>query len=127
MIHLDTSFLIKALRAGSAESRRLGAWARAEETIVMSAVAWTEFLCGPLDQRTVSLAAVLVDQRLDYTIEMSTVAARLFNGTGRRRGTMTDCMIAAAAITESAAIATGNARDFSKFEEYGLALALALA
>ena len=123
MIHVDTSFLIDALTGGSPAASKLDAWVAADQIIAMSAVAWTEFLCGPLDGRTASLAAVLVDRRLDYTVEMTTVAARLFNGTGRRRGTLTDCMIAAAAIAESTPIATGNPRDFSKFEEYGLALA----
>jgi len=89
----------------------------------MSSVAWTEFLCGPLDARAASLAATLVDRRLDFTTEMAEVAARLFNLTGRRRNSMTDCMIAAAAIAEDTAIATGNPRDFSRFEEHGLALA----
>ena len=76
MIHLDASFLIEALRAGSPQSARLEAWARANETIAMRAVAWTEFLCGPLDATTASLATMIGDK--DYTVEMATVAARLF-------------------------------------------------
>ena len=123
MIHLDTSFLIRGLRAGSPESERLTAWAQADETIAMSAVAWTEFLCGPLDAGTASLAAVIVDRRVHYTDEMATVAARLFNDTGRRRNSLTDCMIAATAIAEGIAVATSNRRDFSRFEVFGLALA----
>ena len=123
MIHLDTSFLIRALIPDSPESERLGAWARKNETITISSVAWAEFLCGPLDARAVSVAATLVDRRLDFTVGMAEVAARLFNRTGRRRNSMTDCMIAAAAITEDTAIATNDIRDFSRFEEHGLALA----
>ena len=93
------------------------------ETFAMSAIAWTEFLCGPLDATAVSLAAVIVDHRLDYTAEMAAVASQLFNTTGRRRNSLADCMIAAAAIAEGAPIATSNPRDFSRFEEYGLAVA----
>ena len=94
-----------------------------DEKIVVSAVAWTEFLCGPLDERAASLAARLVDRWVDYTVEMTAIAARLFNNTGRRRGSLPDCMIAAAAIAEDTAIATGNRRDFARFEQYGLTLA----
>ena len=122
MIHLDTSFLIRALLPGSPQREQLRTWAGANETITMSSVAWTEFLCGPLDARAASLAATLVDRRLDFTTEMAEVAVRLFNLTGRRRNSMTDCMIAAAAIAEDTAIATSNLRDFSRFEEHGLAL-----
>ena len=122
MIHLDTNFLIGALQAGSPESEKLERWARANETITMSAVAWTEFLCGPLDAGAASVAATLVDRRLDFTVEMAEVAARLFNRTGRRRNSITDCMIAAAAIAEDTGIATSDLQDFSRFEQYGLML-----
>ena len=36
---------------------------------------------------------------------------------------MVDCMIAATAIAEEAAVAAGNPDDFSRFEAFGLALA----
>lgn len=120
MIHFDTSFLIRALQAGSPESGRIEAWTKANETFAMSAIAWTEFLCGPLDETAVSLATVIVDHRPDYTAEMAALAAELFNSTGRRRSSLADCMIAAAAISEGAPIATSNPRDFARFETHGL-------
>ena len=123
MIHFDTSFLIRSLLAGSPESERLETWTRANETFAMSAIAWTEFLCGPLDATAVSLATVVVERRLDYTVEAADIAVRLFNRTGRRRNSLTDCMIAATAIAEDAPIATSNPRDFSRFEAHGLAVA----
>ena len=41
---------------------------------------------------------------------------------GGRRGSLIDCMIAAAAIADSAPIATGNTSDFRRFEDSGLTL-----
>ena len=42
---------------------------------------------------------------------------------GRHRGTMVDCMIAATALAEEAAVATSNPDDFSRFEAFGRTLA----
>ena len=47
-IQLDTSFLIRALVSGSDEDMRLRGWIGDGVPIAMSAVAWAEFLCGPL-------------------------------------------------------------------------------
>ena len=123
MIHLDTSFLIRALVRGSPEDARLREWIRANEPLGMSAIAWAEFLCGPVDETVLSLASAVVARRFQFTEEMATMAARLFNGSGRRRGTMIDCMIAATALVEEAAVATSNPGDFGRFEASGLALA----
>ena len=123
MIHLDTGFLIRALVRGSPEDARLREWIRANEPLGMSAIAWAEFLCGPVDETVLSLASAVVARRFQFTEEMATMAARLFNGSGRRRGTMIDCMIAATALAEEAAVATSNPGDFSRFEAFGLALA----
>jgi len=123
MIHLDTSFLIRALTRGSREDTRLRGWIGANEPLGMSTVAWAEFLCGPVDKAALSVAAVVIERQSRFTGEMATIAARLFNGSGRRRGTMVDCMIAATALAEEAAVATSNLDDFRRFEAFGLALA----
>ena len=123
MIHLDTSFLIRALVKGSPEDEMLREWIAAGEPLGMSTIAWAEFLCGPVNGTILSLASVIVKQRLDYTEAMAVTAARLFNGGGRRRGSMVDCMIAAAAIEANAAIATTNLADFRHFKPLGLTLA----
>ena len=122
MIHLDTRFLIRALVRHSPEDQRLRGWIRADEPLGMSAVAWAEFLCGPIDGTALSLASLIVGLRSPFTDDMAATAARLFNGSGRRRGTMIDCMIAGTALVEGASIATGNPEDFSRFEEFGLNL-----
>ena len=123
MIHLDTSFLIRALAPGSQEDTRLREWIGANEPLGMSTVAWAEFLCGPINDAALSVASMVVGRQSPFTEETALIAARLFNGSGRRRGTMIDCMIAATALAEEAAVATSNPDDFSRFEAFGLALA----
>ena len=122
MIHLDTSFLIDALAPDSQEDTRLREWIGANQPLGMSTVAWAEFLCGPVDEAALSVASVVVGRQTRFTEEMAVIAARLFNGSGRRRGTMVDCMIAATALAEQAAIATSNPDDFRRFEAFGLGL-----
>ena len=123
MIHLDTSFLIPAIRPNTPESRRLDGWVGDGEAIVISAVAWAEFLCGPLSQGDLNAALQAVDRYLEFTEEQAAIAAHLFNATGRRRRMMVDCMIAAAAIADGAPLAIVNSGDFGRFTEHGLLLA----
>ena len=120
MTHLDTSFLVRALIPGTAEEAKLRKRVGEGEALVMSSVAWAEFLCGPLDIGDLRLAERFVERRQDFTPDQAVVAARLFNESGRRRGTFIDCMIAAAALVDGAAIATSNVADFSRFAAAGL-------
>jgi predicted nucleic acid-binding protein len=112
MILLDTSFLIRALVPGSSEDTRLRAWLAADTEVAISAVAWAEFLCGPLEADAFALAAAVVGEPLPVTGDHARRAADLFNAQGRRRGTLMDCLIAATAIAEDAELATANPRDF---------------
>ena len=125
MIHLDTSFLIRALPSGSPEERALGEWMAADETLAMSTVAWMEFLCGPVEQAELEFATSVIDRYAEFTPAHAEISANLFNQSGRRRRLFLDCMIAATAIAEGAPIATTNERDFRRFENAGLTLALA--
>ncbi len=125
MIHLNTSFLIRSLSSGSPEGRALQEWIDADETLAVSAVAWTEFLCGPFEPSALEVAARVIDRYIDFTSAHAEVASRLFNLSGRRRRLFTDCMIAATAIAEGAPIATANQDDFRRFESEGLTFALA--
>ena len=123
MIHLDTSFLVRAFVPGSRQDTKLREWIGAGEPVRMSAIAWTEFLCGPVDARQAELASSIVSERIAFTEEDASRAAWLFNASGRRRGTLVDCMIAAAALHAGAAVATANHSDFRRFEALGLILA----
>lgn len=123
MIQLDTSFLIAALVKDSAQDRALRAWLKAGEALAISAIAWGEFLCGPADQGHLELASGIVPERLAFTGDDATLAARLFNESGRRRGTFGDCMISATAIRADAVLATANLDDFRRFAKAGLVLA----
>ena len=122
MIHLDTSFLIRGLVVGSDEDLQLRRWISDNESLSMCTVAWSEFLCGPVDDETSELAMLVIQQLVVFSEQHALVTAKLFNVTGRRRGSMIDCMIAAAAICENAFIATANTQDFARFEAAGLQL-----
>lgn len=124
MIHLDTGFLIRALVAGSPEDRTLRAWIRRGETLGMSAIGWAEFLCGPVNESHLELAARFISAPVSFSEDDALVAARLFNDAGRRRGSFVDCMIAATALQTGASLATTNPSDFRRFEVAGLALAV---
>lgn len=125
MIHLDTSFLIRALARETAEDLQFRDWLRGGTSFAISAIAWAEFLCGPLQAGQAELAARIVREQLPFLPEDAFQAARLFNLGGRRRGSLTDCMIAAIALRAGATLATSNPGDFHKLEPYGLRLATA--
>jgi hypothetical protein len=63
VIQLDPSFLIRALVRGSGEDRRLPTWLTDATPLNISAIAWTEFLCGPLEPDTVELASRVTSMR----------------------------------------------------------------
>lgn len=112
MIHLDTSFLVRALVPGSREDGQLRDWLSSETPLAISAVAWAEFLCGPLATNDLALAAAVVGEAVPLTADHAVRAAELFNAAGRKRGTFVDCLIASVAIEEDARFATTNAKDF---------------
>jgi predicted nucleic acid-binding protein len=61
MIHLDTNFLIQALVPNCAAETKLQTWLGAGEDLGISAIAWSEFLCGPLTANDAALAEGLFD------------------------------------------------------------------
>lgn len=120
MIHLDTGFLIRALVRNSSEDIKLRTWLRSDTQVGMSSIAWAEFLCGPVERTDIILAAHIVPDRRPFADDDAGLAARLFNISGRRRGTFIDCMIAAGALGIGAPLATTNPEDFRRFEPAGL-------
>jgi predicted nucleic acid-binding protein len=121
-IHLDTCFLIQALVPGTDADRRLRAWLGEGHRFCMGTIAWTEFLCGPLEPAARALAEQIVTERVAYSEQDALCAAEFFNATGRRRGSLADCMIAASAKRLHAPLATLNREDFKCFEDFGLRL-----
>lgn len=120
MIHLDTSFLIRALVRGSPADRQLRAWLAEDTVVAVSVAAWAEFLCGPVEASHVELATRIIGDPVPMTPADASATARLFNLGGRRRGSFVDCMIAAIALRMSALLATGNPADFRRLEPGGL-------
>jgi predicted nucleic acid-binding protein len=123
VIHLDTSFLIRAVVPGSLEDKGLRRWLRSGETVRISSIVWAEFLCGPLSIAVAEDAAELFGEPVSFDGMDATLAAQLYNVGGRRRGSMVDCMVAAIALRVDARLATGNATDFHRFAQTGLRLA----
>jgi predicted nucleic acid-binding protein len=124
MIHLDANYLIDSLKLGSQAASSLKKWIRQGETFAASAVAWSEFLNGPLRLDQIQQVEFLVQYNIvpfgHYEAKLS---AELFNKTGRRRGSQPDCFIAATAITAGGILATQNQKHFLRFVPMGLILA----
>ena len=124
VIHLDTNVLIGALVPGSSADQALQRWLLAGDTLAISAIAWSEFLCGSPEQSatpaTRSAALQLIGDPVPFEGASAELAAQLFNATGRRRGSLGDCMVAASAMTHHAFLATANVVDFATMREAGL-------
>lgn len=122
MLHLDTNFLVLGLEPGTTEEASLRGWIEAGESLRISAVAWAEFLCGPLDANDKALALALFSRVEPLLAADAEKGAELFNLTGRRSRSLADCLIAAVAMRCGAKLATGNRADFQPFVSHGLIL-----
>ena len=124
MIHLDTNYLIGLPVRGSAAALEVDGWLVGGESLAASAIAWTEFLNGPVTPLEVSRAeAVLQSRIIPFGQTEAELAAELFNKTGRRRGSRFDCLNAATAIRAQAHVASINQSGFKVFVAHGLKLA----
>jgi len=123
MIMLDTNFLIALDQLGSPAEVRVRGWLTSGERVGVCSIVWAEYLCGPLSPEKIRAADALLRWKEPFLPADAPMAAHLFNGAGRRRGTLVDCMIAAVAIRCRAHLATLNRADFAAFAVHGLELA----
>lgn len=123
MIHLDANYLIRGTQTGSPEDAALRRWLETSQPVAASAIAWMEFVSGPVSPTVVeSIRHALGGRIVAFTPVEAELAASLYNATGRRRVLRYDCMIAAAAIGAGASLATANTADFQLFVPHGLKL-----
>ena len=121
--HLDTNILIALSCGEEASVRRLEKWIASGKMLAVSAVVWTEFLTGPLDEEHLVRIKALIDEVIPFDEEQAVLAAELFNQAGRGKALRMDAMIAAAAIIAKAPLATDNLGDMKHFASHGLKLA----
>ena len=122
-VHLDTNVLIGVAKHSVPEDTRVRSWLGQRVSVRTSTVAWAEFLCGPLPADAGPSVRVVVGDPIQLTADDASRAAELFNATGRRRGSLNDCMIAAFAMRAGAELATNDASHFRQFVALGLKIA----
>jgi predicted nucleic acid-binding protein len=120
VIDLDANFLVDALTPENPQASVVAAWMASGEILGVSAVAWGEFLCGPLTSEVEAAARELLPEARPLDQVDAERAAELFNRTGRRSRSFADCCIAASAIRSGARLATGNYDDFKRMVPHGL-------
>ena len=76
MIHLDTSFLIRALVPRSSHDRKLRKWLSEGVSVGIGAIGWAEFLCGPVEPSQAALAARFLGEPVSFTAEDAELSAR---------------------------------------------------
>src|ERR1039458_7780849 len=84
MVHLDTNYLIQATVAGSPAHAGFRMWSAAGESLGVSAVAWAEYLCGPLDPQGAAFAKQMFPLPESFLAGDAVLAAELFNKTGKK-------------------------------------------
>ena len=123
MIHLDTNYLVDVATVGSPGAAKVRDWLGAGKSVTTDAVAWSEFCNGPLTKAQKDAVFAVLDRKIiDFTWREAEEAARLFNLSGRRRGSHSDCMIAATAIVAGSSLATFNTADYGCLTPFGLVL-----
>lgn len=122
-VHLDTNCLVYYTNGDDqAIIERIDSWLREGRSLAVSAMVWAEFLCGPLGEEDHDLATGLISDVLPITREDAALAGLLFQATGRRSKSLSDCVIAATAIHAGVPLATKDHDDFKAFVPHGLRL-----
>jgi predicted nucleic acid-binding protein len=124
VILLDANYLILGPIGFTSQGADLRDWLAEGEMMSTSAIAWTEFVAGPVQPEVIeSVRQMLEDRILAVGREEAALAASLFNLVGRKRAVRYDCLVAATAIRAGARLATANRADFALFVPHGLELA----
>ena len=122
-LHFDTNELIVISFTTSRLGEKLLPWLKQGNIAAVSTITWSEFCNGPIPlAKKQIIEAILGNNIINFTQPMAETASFLFNKTGRRRGSHSDCMIAAAAIISDAPLCTINTKDFERFVPFGLRL-----
>ena len=119
MTRLDCNHIVGAVRSGTPQAARVDVRELCGEPLRVSAIAWAEVLGRPLTPLEKVTAASLLGPPVPVTADDAAKAAELFNLARRRRGSLADCLIAAAALRGGAAVATDNRSDFAAFAAAG--------
>ena len=88
MIHLDTNYLIGLTKPTTPAGRQVAAWLIAGERLGCSAMAWAEYLCGPVTAADQADVAAVVGTPEPVTGADAAQAAALSNAAARRRGSL---------------------------------------
>jgi predicted nucleic acid-binding protein len=124
MIQLDANYLILGSIASTSQGADLRRWITQGEATSTSAIAWMEFVTGPVQPEVIeSVRHILEDRIVAIGRDEAELAASLFNLVGRKRALRYDCIIAATAIRTGARLATTDRSDFVLFVPHGLELA----
>jgi predicted nucleic acid-binding protein len=119
-VHLDTNYLIASAGGASTDLvTRVEEWILEDRNFCCSAMAWAEFLCGPVLPEEIAAMDALLHAVLPVTPELAGEGASLFRATGRRSRSLADCIIAATAMREGVPLATLNQTDFLPFVPHG--------
>ena len=122
-VQLDTNLLVELVIPVSTVGDAIDQWVSDGNQLATCAVAWSEFCNGPLTSEALEVAVLSLNERIvPLDRAMAEKAALLFNATGRRRGSHSDCMIAATAIISDEPLSTLNLKDFERFIPFGLRL-----
>jgi predicted nucleic acid-binding protein len=90
-IHLDTNYLIAYAGDASVDVvANVEQWILEDRKFCCSAMAWAEFLCGPVLPEEITAMESLLHGVLPVTPELAAEGARLFRETGRRPRSLPD-------------------------------------
>lgn len=114
-VHVDTDFLIYALRAAGPERRWLHEVAATGQVIEISATAWYEFSRGPRTAEQLATARAFFgeDGVVPFSERLAAIAADVFRQLGSPRRRAADIAIGVTATSRNAILMSLNAKDFA--------------